>query len=828
MRSKAMFLTLFALSLVTAMKARAVDTPIKTPLLKPVSMLELFVEPDKRANIQFVCREGKPERKEIFQKKETYIIPDKSPDIIPYDIIDYNGDKVGDGSLLFNALKGNYTTSLKLKIGLYELLIPSTEQRFGVCAIPAFKGERDGFFGMETCVNRYPRQKIYQSLRLLKRSGIGSVREYDPWHHYEKVEGTLDMDKYPVYQALEREGLKAVYFFSLTPEWSGANNARRTPACQPYPVKILKLERSIMAMVAHRAAALNAVQIYNEPELLHTQPCEAVMPIVEACSWFFAKRGVKIPLAGPALAGGMSMYRALEPCFKSGLLDYIDIFAFHSYRKPEDMIPLIKTYRGLMEPNPKKAMPIWITECGKSWKRGIAPKQMYGGSLGKLRAPLDEDKTSALWITMKAIEAKAGGVVKYFPFILRFFPEQGNNFAMMDFYWTPMRSMAAYVYCVMELSRKNYIGDLKKLPNGVKSARVFANDKTKIATLYTQNIETVRVNLKDIPIINVTGMDGRPLTLNPDGSLDISGGLAYAHLKNDFAMSEINQKTEAKELFDLAKSYKPIPRKATPVIFQFCHWNVAGKTVEFYLGLPSKFEVNMINLSDKSVTIEPELTLPKGVKIINSTIKDGKLTLAPRTREAVVWNLNFDHCATPQFNIELRDKNGQAGSLYLPFFNKEKLAAKTFDFTNPKRWRANSNGDMTVSFDKAENALKVQTFFPNVPAGHDFWVYPEFVLNLPEESLDGAVGVSFDIKAKQDKGSTYFPHHGLHVVYENIKEKGKDERLKYPRPSAEWQNMFVVIDPEKAKDIKLLRIGMGSADKGLTYWVKNVKVHYAQ
>ena len=45
---------------------------------------------------------------------------------------------------------------------------------------------------------------------------------------------------------------------------------------------------------------------------------------------------------------------------------------------------------------------------------------------------------------MKAIEARACGVARYFAFVYPYYEEHASNFGMMDRRGVPMRSMAAY------------------------------------------------------------------------------------------------------------------------------------------------------------------------------------------------------------------------------------------------------------------------------------------------------------------------------------------------------------------------------------------------
>lgn len=97
--------------------------------------------------------------------------------------------------------------------------------------------------------------------------------------------------------------------------------------------------------------------------------------------------------------------------------------------------------------------------------------------------------------------------------------------------------------------------------------------------------------------------------------------------------------------------------------------------------------------------------------------------------------------------------------------------------------RANSSGEMEISFDEKEQALKLKTVFA---PGTDRWIYPEYLLDLPGESLAGAVGITFEIKAGPEvrHGIAYT---ALMAVLDTVQEHGKAFWMRFPAVSDKWE-----------------------------------------
>ena len=142
------------------------------------------------------------------------------------------------------------------------------------------------------------------------------------------------------------------------------------------------------------------------------------------------------------------------------------------------------------------------------------------------------------------------------------------------------------------------------------------------------------------------------------------------------------------------------------------------------------------------------------------------------------------------------------------------------EWRSPARWRANSSGEMEISFDEKEQALKLKTVFA---PGTDRWIYPEFILK-PRESFRRARGVAFEIKTvpSMPKEAVFM------AVMGREKEHGRAVFIRFPMPSAEWEERIISFDEfvPNPENIEMIRLGVNPKSDRQSYWVRNLRVFY--
>jgi len=107
----------------------------------------------------------------------------------------------------------------------------------------------------------------------------------------------------------------------------------------------------------------------------------------------------------------------------------------------------------------------------------------------------------------------------------------------------------------------------------------------------------------------------------------------------------------------------------------------------------------------------------------------------------------------------------------------------------------------------------------------DRWTYPEYVLQLPQESLKGALGIGFEVKVSQASAVKQML---VMAVTNKQKEGGSSVNLQVKKPVEQWEKRFVQLpagfDPAK---IEQLRIGINSLADDVTVWLRGIRIIYA-
>jgi hypothetical protein len=749
---------------------------------------------------------------------------------LAYEITDYSGEPTGKTGRAVVRGKSLVVTET-FPAGYYEIRFPELELVFGVASLPPFTGETDPFYAIEGLISSRPANRQRQMVELMVRGGIHYNREWCDYPGLEPVQGTISTSRDGFYTMAGEAGFQSIFCFADFPKWyydGGEKVGRRPP-----PRRLLGLDESIATLLERRRAGLMAFHVLNEYDV-YDIPGEAYLPTIKVAG--YAMAGSDLPLVGAPFCRGTAAESCVRSSIDNGLLDYVDVFSFHSYSNPEMMIDLIATYRQMMAGHRKAGMPLWITESGKPWSRGL--KQVtdtYGGPLGNLHPQPGEDMKSALWITMRAVEAKAGGVVKHFAFTLPFFQENNNNFGMMDYHFTPLRSLMAYQNSIRELAGKVYLGDWREKPENVKIMRVFGNtERTELtAVAYTGDEAPCTVDLAGMPWRAARSIDGRELTIGPTGQVGFVGGLAYVTLNPEaVAADALDTETKAMALLRQAREYQPVQRVSSPVVYQFDNWSYPQRNRDHYRDESNLFRVNVSNFGQEAVGIAPRLELPEGMRIVEAPAQ-AERSLEPRSEIELVWKLDPVACRQARYDIRLVDDRHPHSGISVPFLDYSGLRPETFDFMNPARWRHNSSGKSTFGFDESEQAVRVSTVFDfemGTPEskGRDYWVFPEYVLDLPKESLVGALAISLELKFRQENGATAVKAPLVMFAYQDANEKGKYDSVPYGTPTGEWQKFVVPIDGSRTDAYKMIRIGMCPTAPQIDYWMRHITIYYAR
>lgn len=767
---------------------------------------KFFVEPNRSSEFEFKV-------KTLAEKSE-----------IKCQIQDYSGNPVGQKKVCIIE-NGKIKITGTFSPGYYEICFPDLDLKFGICALSAYKGIKDPFYAIEGLIGS--RSNAYQNsiTDVLVRYGIYANRE---WCHFQSIEperGHYREATDQFYHLSGAKGMRSIFCINDFPDRFEPMSVDSRG--KVFPTDLEGLPDDLRNIIQRRQNGIDAFHLFNEydPKKI---PSSVWMPGIKAAGW--AVRDLPLNFVSAPFALGEPSEFPLKDNIDNHLLDFIDVFAFHSYRAPETMIDHIAAFREFMKNHPKAGLPLWITECGKPWHRGLPPelvKQVYGGPMGKLHPNQNEDALSALWITMKGIEAKAGGVQRYFPFTLPFFQENNNNFGMMDYHNTPLRSMTAYCHSIHELGGKSYIGDIKMAQKEAVRFRLFADSKKRTAVLYTGTLEKRMVDLGDLPILTGRTIDGKDLMPLKKNVYQIENGLAYFDLDSDFKVdSFLDRETKAMKLLRQAESYQPVKRVCSPVVYSYkIDKNTSFNNSQFYWE-SDIFTTRVYNFSEEKQIIAPRLLLPEEAKILKSPDQK-QLTLLPGGKADLQWTVDLSAIKNGSFRVGIADSFFPFAGFTLPFLDKRKIITRTFDFTNPKRWKNNTSGKSTFEYDEKEKALKVTTEFKPGSDPFKHWVFPEFVLDQKKEKLDSALGISFEMKIVQDEGKTTGQRSPCVMLVPEDRKKHYIG-LSFKEPSPQWSSYSAAFPQNDPLQYRAIRFGTCPAGYKVVFWLRNIQIQFTK
>ena len=338
-----------------------------------------------------------------------------------YLIRDFHEQKIQAGQV--RSAKNQIKVAVKLTKGYYEIVFPSDQQTFGLAVQPAYEKKVDPFFcidaAMSWLVGADQKNTRESLIKILKRSGIGMARERVSWGQINPGPGKWEWEPPQQYQSLrklyKKYGIQVLELFHDAPAWMGR------PEKVIYPKDLSEVMASWSTLRNQWGGYWGALEVWNEPDIFFggDLPADQYVPMAKTMAYLWQKSPSPVLLGGGVVTGTESDL-FLKTLGENELLEDIEFFSFHDYKEPvPDMKDKIKRYQTWFRNYGREGMPLWLTECGWPWKKGTS------------RPTLEGDAKSALYIAMKAVEAKAFGVSRYFSFVYPYYEEKNKNFAMM-------------------------------------------------------------------------------------------------------------------------------------------------------------------------------------------------------------------------------------------------------------------------------------------------------------------------------------------------------------------------------------------------------------
>ncbi|HBE02082.1 MAG TPA: hypothetical protein DC049_06345, partial [Spirochaetia bacterium] len=324
--------------------------------------------------------------------------------LLSYEINDYNGNNITKGSVKITNTS-YFEIPVKLPQGYFEIAFSGYEYPFGICSYP-LRENSDPFFSIAThlLMKKYDGKKE-AAIKFLNKSGLRRIRDQYVFKFINPDENKYDFDTDYQFEKLHtwynENNIETFFVFhTMKPQWI------ETQPGDQYPLNFIQCQNSWSGIIKHWNTNWCAIEVWNEPDLKKA-PLDGYVALVKAFRYALEKSktpGNKVPIIGGIFSTPFVEKKFLEICERNHLLDYIDIFSYHTYFYAETIEESVDYYRSWLKKNNKTSMPIWITESGRSWP------------VGRIRPTMSQGQVSALDITMKAVESKACGIAGYYPF----------------------------------------------------------------------------------------------------------------------------------------------------------------------------------------------------------------------------------------------------------------------------------------------------------------------------------------------------------------------------------------------------------------------------
>ncbi len=686
----------------------ACPMPIEAAGLAPASVEQFFLAPETPAVLRWRVDSG------------------ALSGGVPYRLSDYAGREIGTGQAA-RPTADALQVEVRLPQGFFEIEFPSAEQRFGITA-SAPSTIADPFFAIDGALswlvgNDAQREGLIRAARWI---GIPMIRERLTWGGVHTAANRWDWQSGSRFEVLRqtyaRHGVKVLEMAHDGPAWMGR--------VEKYPEDLVAAAQSWRQIASRWHSTWGAVEIWNEPDISFGAdlPADQYAPLAKAIRYGMKQAGIGTPLVGGVMAHCNHAF--LETATQNRLLDSVDAFSFHTYDKASNMQRLVSDYRRWLRASQRGDLPLWITECGRPWKKGPA------------RRSVDEDRTSALDIVMKGVEARACGIARYFPFVYPYYEENNNNFGMMDRLASPQRPTGAYAQMIRALAGSTYQGDLKHEPSGL--------ERTAPSACWSPNPGawscSTRAGRKGSTSVcrpcrcAIEGIDGRELPAPRNGALTVQDGLVYAWYEPAALEPHLDRHTAARDLHANAASAGG--KVVGPIVlrYQFDRAHVdpssRGYRVKTSPAGTMPLAVRAFNLSDepRDVTLRLKFTGP--TRILATATRDVHLPAGGRADAAwdVDFSATFAAVEEEKAVVTASDRGSEildqlqvtlAGEADLAAVLRRTPRAVRLPTEQADRWTPSIAGHGQMTMDAtSEASWRLKASFKKA----DRWVYPVFKL----------------------------------------------------------------------------------------------------
>ena len=669
------------------------------------------------------------------------------------------------------------------------------------------------------------------------RGGFTSAREFVGWKEMWPEPEKFRWEKYDLnIGRLHQAGTDVLLVYRDSVRWAryrdGRDDGSVAPAHFPDDL-LLTFEFSRMLASRYRDRSIG-LEFWNEPDggFAGAQSAWDFASAMKAASLGFRAGAPEVPvLNGAFCTFPVSPY--IAAALENDLLEYIDIFNYHTYQPLSDYPVLMEQIQRLLAPYGAANMPIWFTEVGtRSEGSGRIPSLRAG----RMEHDGDQELLVAEFYPKSLITLLALGVSRTFPFALVPHNElEGTKvWGLVRQDHTVKPAFVALAVLHRLLGKTACLGELQA-PEGCRAFLFEAADGIQTVVFWRKS----ELDLEKSNSSGVTTADRSRISWElplPDGEyqrIDLLGRRSVVKAQNgmvrlacDRFPAYLSGRMKLNPAIPARKNDRRPPRRelnreviSKIVLTDDMRISTSKTSVEFRSEQHASFLLELFNLS--------RIVQRGTVRVCGVDVEGipAEMELPPLNRKRLKLKMKIPVDSAGTIRVEGRFNDREISRLAMNYrkFDNSSYTIPLDRFNMADAWKTNGmkGAKMDIRQDKTENAVRFDVDFRAVRKGETRWVAPIFPLQYPQEAMDGVVGVEFELKINGDPAETRWPF--LFLAGPEYKKREYISAV-----SGSWRKHRILFEnvrnPELVRELHVALSGTGDR---LSFSIRNFKFYYS-
>ena len=666
---------------------------------------------------------------------------------------------------------------------------------------------------------------------LIWRAGIRHVRDRLSWSETNPRPGSIDYADYMRNAELLKErGILVAGMFHDAPKWAG---------------RLAKLPSDLNALYRFCADAASAFggrmgswEFWNEEDIgFAPEPVWDYAAALKAAYLGFkaGRPGCTVLLGALCQAPGSDYARVL---FGNDAGKFCDAFNLHVYTPLSGYPARFAALRSFMAEHGIGGRAVWVTESG-THQDGLARRE--GAMKGFKASSPDQELVAAEHYAKAQVALQMEGVARNYHFVFGAYNESrdAKDWGVLRRDGTVKPVYAAIATMADELASACIVGEMdvgERLrafvfaqPDGSQTlvywsvSPLDASDGVVSAAPDFARPLALRVADGRYRLADLCGVRSCAIATNGTLALEATRFPAYVSGLSGLAVAKPAQPK------GVVAPCVPAPDEDVSVVLRVdldpADFKISGqKTMASLTGDKGRLRVQVWNFGDNAKTGR--------VEVAGGTLEGlpDTVVLGARGAPPASFDCTFIPSATDGFEQSL-SLTGLFGSrrssrLFVPLYLEKKLLDSCeiapIDWKDLEGWRRNTSASScAISWDEGEKAVRFDVAWDDDCT--DRWFYPVHELKMPQESLDGAEMIQFEVKSEQDKVENDFSAQNLMLVFGDGKASAL--YLPYQAPLGSWETRRVaLVGAGPLADVAAVRIGANPKGSRCSFWIRNLAI----